>query len=153
MAPIHASVERLISVPADQVYALLADYQVGHPSILPPAFSHYRVLDGGTGAGTRIQFDLTLGGRTETATGVVTEPQPGRVLVETYNRNGMATTFTIDAVGQQSRLRIETEWVSSSGMRGVLERFLAPRVLQKIYGEEMTLIAQRLSAAPARATP
>jgi hypothetical protein len=153
MAVIHVSAERVIQAPASAVFALLADYRVGHPSILPPAFSHFSVLDGGTGAGTRIQFDLTLDGRTQTVTGMVTESEPGRVLVETYDRNEMATTFTIDPVAEQSRLRIETAWESSPGVRGVLERLLAPRLLQKIYDEEMTLIAQRLTAAAATGTP
>jgi hypothetical protein len=153
MAVIHVCAERVIQAPSAAVYALLADYRVGHPSVLPPAFSRFRVLDGGTGAGTRIQFDLTLGGRTQTVTGVVTEPEPGRVLVETYDRNEMATTFTIDPVGEQSRLRIETMWESSPGVRGVQERLLAPRLLQKIYDEEMTLIAQRLTSAAATGTP
>jgi uncharacterized protein YndB with AHSA1/START domain len=153
LAVIHVSAERVIQAPASAVFALLTDYRIGHPNILPPAFSHFRVLDGGTGAGTRIQFDLTLGARTQTATGVVTEPEPGHVLVETYDRNEMATTFTIDPVGEQSRLRIETAWKASPGVRRLLERLLAPRLLHKIYDEEMTLIARRLTAASAPGTP
>jgi hypothetical protein len=153
MAPIHADAERIIPAPAAEVYDLLADYRVGHPSILPPAFSQYRVLAGGTGAGTHIQFDLTLGGRSQTLRGVVTEPEPGRVLVETYERNNMATTFTVDPVGGQSRLRIETVWDASPGLRGVMERMLAPRMLQGLYGEEMALITRRLTGATATETP
>src|SRR3954447_12390222 len=135
MTLIHASAESIIPASAAQVYGLLADYRVGHPSILPAAFSRYMVLDGGSGAGTRIQFDLTLPGRKQTLRGLVREPLPGRVLVETYERNSMATTFTLDPAGEQSRLHIEASWESSLGIRGVLERLLAPRMLQKIYDE------------------
>jgi Polyketide cyclase / dehydrase and lipid transport len=153
LASMRVSEERVIPATADQVYALLADYHVGHPSILPPAFSHYRVLEGGTGAGTRIQFDLTLGGRTLEAKGLVTEPEPGRVLVETYEQNDMATTFTVDPIGLRSRLRIETVWESSPGPRGFVERLLAPRMLQGLFRQEMGLIARRLAGASGPAPP
>ena len=78
MATVRASAEQIIPAPAGEVYELLADYRVGHQSILPPAFSHYAVLEGGTGAGTRIRFRFRLGGRSLEAEGVVTEPEPGR---------------------------------------------------------------------------
>jgi hypothetical protein len=51
VAPIRVSAERLIPAPAPRVDALLADYRVGHPSILPPAFSDFTVLTGGRAPG------------------------------------------------------------------------------------------------------
>ena len=42
-----------IDAPAAKVYGILADYHVGHPSILPPAFRNLIVEEGGVGAGTR----------------------------------------------------------------------------------------------------
>ena len=140
MPRVHTSAERTIPAPADAVYALLADYHEGHPSILPPAFSNFAVLEGGTGAGTRIRFTLTLGGRAQEAEGLVAEPEPGRVLTETYMGNGSVTTFTVDPEGHGSRLRIETSWESRPGLAGFFERMIAPRALQRLYRDELDLI-------------
>lgn len=145
MATIRASAEQIIPAPADQVYGLLADYRVGHPSILPSAFSHYAVLEGGTGAGTRIRFRLRLGGRTQETEGLVTEPEPGRMLVETDNQIDPVTTFTVDPLGQQCRLLIESVWEASPGIRGVVERWLAPRLLRRLFREELSLIDHHFS--------
>ena len=140
MARIRVSAERTIPAPAEAVYALLADYRDGHPSILPPAFSDFAVLEGGSGAGTRIRFKLTLGSRTQETEGIVAEPEPGRVLTETYPRDNSVTTFTVDPEGDASRLRIETTWDSRPGFAGLVERFLAPRLLKPLYRDELDRI-------------
>jgi hypothetical protein len=142
MATIHVADERIIPAPAEALYALLADYHAGHPSILPPAFSDFTVLEGGVGAGTRIRFRLTLGGRTQEAEGIVAEPVPGRVLTETYTGNGAVTTFTVDPDGERSRLRIETASPASRGIAGLVERFMVPRLLRPLYRDELDLIEQ-----------
>jgi hypothetical protein len=94
MTLLHASAERTVSAPAAAVYDRLADYRVGHPSILPPSFSDLKVLQGGTGAGTEIRFAMTLGGRKQLVEASVDEPEPGRVLTETYPDRGAVTSFT-----------------------------------------------------------
>ena len=140
MSRVSASAERTIPAPAEAVYALLADYHEGHPGILPPAFSDFVVLEGGVGAGTRIRFRLTLAGRAQETEGLVAEPEPGRVLTETYAGNGSVTTFTVDPMEDASQLRIETSWESRSGIAGLFERAIAPMVLRTLYREELNLI-------------
>ena len=140
MARVRVSAERTIPAPVEAVYALLADYREGHPSILPHAFSDFAVLEGGRGAGTRIRFKLTLGGRTQETEGTVAEPEPGRVLTETYPRDHSVTTFTVDPEGNASRLRIETAWDSRPGIGGFIERLLAPRLLKPLYRDELDRI-------------
>jgi hypothetical protein len=140
MPLLHASAERTVSAPADAVYALLADYRDGHPRILPPAFSDLTVLRGGIGAGTEIRFGLMLAGRKQQVEASVDEPEPGRVLSETYPHKSAVTRFTVDPVGDQSRVRIETSWESSRGLAGLIERLIAPRLFRKLYAEELNLI-------------
>lgn len=142
MATVRVSAQRDVPAPAESVYALLADYHVGHPSILPPAFSNFSVIEGGVGAGTRIRFILTQGGRAQEVEGIVNEPDPGRVLTETYPHNGAVTTFTVDPLSVGSRLRIDTIWESRPGIAGFIERFIAPRLLRRLYREELDLIEQ-----------
>jgi uncharacterized protein YndB with AHSA1/START domain len=143
MATIRISAERIIDAPADTVYALLADYRHGHPLILPPSFSNFMVLEGGVGAGTRIHFTLTLAGRASQTAGRVTEPEPGRVLTEHYDETGSLTTFTADPLGDaKCRLRIDSNLGASSGLRGLVERLVVPRLLPKIYQQELSLVQQ-----------
>ena len=140
MTRVQVSAERTIPAPSAEVYALLADYREGHPRILPPAFSDLTVLEGGIGAGTRIRFTLTVGGRQQEIESRVDEPVPGRVLTETYPQKGAVTRFTVDPVGNQSRLRIETSWEPSRGITGLMDRLIAPRLFRKLYTEELDLI-------------
>ena len=153
MARLHASAGRTIPAPAAAVYDLLADYRNGHPRILPPAFSDFSVLHGGVGAGTIIRFTLKVGGRPQVVEARVDEPEPGRVLAETYPHKGAVTRFTVIPLGSQSRLQIETTWEPSSGIAGLLERLLAPRLFRKLYAQELDLVerwAIERASAPER---
>jgi len=140
MPRLHASAERTVPAQAAAVYALLADYRDGHPRILPPAFSDYTVLHGGTGAGTVIRFALELAGRRQVTEARVDEPEPGRVLSEAYPERGAVTRFTVDPVGDQSQIRIETSWESSRGLTGLIERLILPRLFRTLFTEELELI-------------
>jgi hypothetical protein len=153
MPRVHVSAERTIPAPAQTVYDLLADYREGHRSILPPAFSDFTVLEGGTGAGTHIQFTLTLGRRTQVTEGFVAEPEPGRMLTETYPPSNMVTTFTVDPEGDGSHLCIESAWDSRPGIAGFFERLIAPRLLKPLYREELDLIESWARQRGARGSP
>lgn len=143
MPTVHASASARIAAPAARAYAVLADYREGHPSILPrPPFGDLVVLDGGQGAGTRLRFEMTVGGRTRTSEAVVTEPEPGRVLVETIPDSGLVTTFTVDPDGDAAcRVRIETTY-RRAGVVGWIEARVAPRLLAPVYRDELRNLAR-----------
>ena len=135
--------ERTLDAPADVVYHCLANYQMHHrhgpEGFLPPAFTELQVLAGGVGAGTVIRFTTAVGGRAQTRTQQVSEPEPGRVLVE--SGNGEGSTFTIEPRGTQTHLRIETV-LQTRGIEGLLMRLFGARILAPLYADEM----QRLEA-------
>src|ERR1700744_2095251 len=101
MAKLEASGERTIHAPADQVYGYLADMHQ-HPRFLPPAFSDYRVEEGGVGAGTVTSFKVTAGGRTRDYLMRIAEPEPGRTLVESDANSSLVTTFHVEPQGGKS---------------------------------------------------
>lgn len=142
MSRVCFSMSRTIPATPGQVFHLLDDYEHGHWRVLPPAFSDYRVLEGGFGAGTRIAFSLSAGGRTSDTEGVVTVPEPGRVIVETYPQEQMVTTFTIDPDGDGSRLTIATSIPARTPLTARLEQSVLRRLLEPIYAAEFALIAQ-----------
>jgi hypothetical protein len=105
------SASRTIAALPERIYSILADYHAGHPSILPRQFSNLTVERGGVGAGTVIQFTMRLLGRRQRFRGFVSEPEPGRVLVETYETNGVVTSFIVDPTPAPgpSRVTITTD--------------------------------------------
>lgn len=137
-----------VPAPAPIVYGLIADYRAGHPSILPRKyFENLVVEEGGTGAGTKIHFTMLSYGKRQVMHARITEPEPGRVLVETYEQTGTETRFTVEPLGPSSaRVTFETQY-QTKGIRGWLEALIVPRYLRKVYAAELSLLGDRAVAA------
>lgn len=155
MSEFHFSAERVLNAPAEVVYHCLVDYREHHrhqpEGFLPPAFTRLEVLRGGYGAGTQIRFTAVVGGRASTRTQDVTEPEPGRVLVE--SGNGEGSTFTVEPRGDGAFVRIETV-LRAGGLTGVLLPLMGARLLRPIVAEELDRLeayAQAHAAAPVEA--
>ena|SRR6186997_3393030 len=142
MPLISVSVSATIRAPASLLYEIIADYRVGHPSILPPQyFGRLDVLAGGRGAGTRIRFEMKAFGRTNVVTAEVSEPAPGRQLKETLS-DGIVTTFLVEPVSPaDARVTISTTY-RKNGLRGWLEKVLAQRFLRRVYTAELAQLAR-----------
>ena len=144
MPDLRVTATARIDASASIVYDLIADYRHGHPSILPPQyFRNLVVEEGGRGAGTRIRFDMIAFGRVRTSHASVTEPEPGRVLVETDRDGRVVTTFTVEPEGASSaRVTFETIY-RARGLMGLLERVMVPGYLEKVYAAELAQLAER----------
>jgi len=147
MKQYRATASRTIEAPAELVYRILADYRRGHPSILPkPYFLSLEVERGGFGAGTVINFRMKLLGRIQSFRAAITEPEQGRVLVETsLGEGGEATTFIVEPVNENKRtdVTITTERTTvRDGAPGALERLLTTMLLQRIYKKELKELAR-----------
>ena len=131
---------RTLAAPAERVYDILADYKVGHPSILPArAFTGLKVERGGRGDGTVIQVGMKAFGKRTSFRATISEPEPGRVLVEReIEGNGVVTTFTVhpEHDGRSAAVTIETSW-TPRGPGAFVERWLAPPYLRGVYKEEL----------------
>ena len=133
-----------INAAPKRVSGIIADYQNGHPRIVPDTFSDLTVERGGAGDGTIIRFKMRVFGRTQSFRAAVTEPEPGRILVETdLDSNGAVTTFTVNpgAAPGTSDVTITTELPVRSGPLGALERFLTMRFSRPLYIKELALLA------------
>jgi len=136
MAKVEASAQRTIDAPADAVYSYLADMSQ-HPKFLPPAFSDFQVVEGGVGAGTVTTFSVTAGGRTRSYRMNVTEPAPGRTLVESDANSSLVTTFNVEPQGSKSLVSIHTSWNGAGGIGGFFEKTFAPGAMKKLYLDEL----------------
>jgi hypothetical protein len=136
----------LINASAKVVYDIIADYHNGHPNIVPKRyFSNIVVEKGGWGAGTTIRFKMHAFGRTQDFRAAITEPEPGRVLVEANDEEsgGAVTTFTVDPIneGKETRVTITTD-VRPTTRLVPLERAFTTWALRRVFAEELKLLAR-----------
>ena len=149
--PFVVSATARLQAPPHRVYETIANYHSGHPRILPKAFSNLTVERGGIGAGTTIRFDVRMLGTTTHFRAEVTEPEPGRVLVETnVAGSNSVSTFIVEpgATPGESVVTISTEFPPRPGIAAAIERFVSARVLPKLYREELRLL-EAAAAGPA----
>ena len=136
MTQITATESASIDVPAGLVLEIIRDFDGHHRHILPSAFSDFRVVEGGVGAGTVTSFTMTLGGRATPGRTVVSEPEPG-VVREDVVGTDMVTRFGVVPDGTGAHVTITTTWTPS----GPVERLLAPALLRRVYRAELRLLA------------
>ena len=145
MAQIHVQVSDTLNARPEDVYATIADYRNGHPYIIPKEnFSDLQVEQGGYGEGTVIRFKVRVLGVERAMYQRVTEPEPGRVLVEQDidSAQHIVTTFTVTPIenGQRSHVEISTTMTPDTGLQGVVERFMVPKLNAPIYRKELELL-------------
>jgi uncharacterized protein YndB with AHSA1/START domain len=140
----RVSRSRTIESPASRVYRVIADYRRHHPHIVPPEyFPTLEVTAGGLGAGTRTRVEMRVLGSTRTFEQVVTEPEPGRVILETDADGRSATTFTVDdgAKSGSTHVTITTELNARPGLAGYIERLVTTAMLGRVYDKELARLA------------
>ena len=140
-----------VAAPAAVVYRLIADYRVGHPSILPPEYFQDLVVEqGGVGAGTVIRFTMIAYGKKTQARATVEEPEPGRVLVEVDQTTGATTRFLVEPLAaSRTRVTFDTHY-PVKGLFGFLERLMVPGYLRKVYRAELAQLARRATEEAAK---
>jgi hypothetical protein len=142
MATFRISESRWVSAAPPAVHAVLADYHQGHKAILPQDFfGGLWVEEGGFGEGTRIRYTVRMLGRELVARARISEPEPGRTLVETDLDTGTVTTFRMIPEPPGTRVVIESvfRW---PGLQGWLAARLLPRLFRKVYRAELANLAR-----------
>ncbi|MDZ4766842.1 MAG: SRPBCC family protein [Chloroflexota bacterium] len=144
MSNMQIEVSADIDAPPAAVYAIISDYHVGHPAILPKAyFQDLQVITGGTGVGTTIRFTMNVMGMKRPGELSVTDAEPGRLLKEESPDGRIVTFFRFVALdgGARTRITFDTTMRSSGGLMGVVERLTTPGFLRRVYREELALLA------------
>jgi hypothetical protein len=93
---------------------------------------------------------MSVLGRKQTFRAEISEPEPGRVLVESYlDAKGAITTFTVDegTAPADSRVTISTELPVRGGFLGLIEGKLSGISLRPIYERELENLA-RVATGP-----
>jgi hypothetical protein len=140
LSQFNISASAIVQAAPQHVYGIIADYRNGHPHIIPPKyFRNLVVEEGGVGAGTKIRFEMVMFGKAQQAQSVITEPQPGRVLVESTTDGLAVTSFIVDPIdsGKAANVTISTEMKSMGFIGNALIKFL----FKRIYRDELALLA------------
>jgi len=147
MSSFRVRASREIAAAPEAVYAVLADYRNHHPHIVPKRyFRRLEVLEGGVGAGTRTRVEMRVMGATIIFEQAVTEPEPGRVLMETNTDGSAITTFTVAAVdGRSAHVTIATDLPLRPGLAGRIGRTLISLMLERIYRQELAQLEAYVS--------
>ena len=145
MRQIKVKAEAVLDARPEDVYATIADYRKGHPSILPKkSLYDLQVEEGGYGAGTIMSFKARVLGVEQSFRQRVSEPEPGKVLVEQDidTVQNVTTTFTVIPVeqGQKSHVEISTTMNASPGLKGFVERVVVSIFNPPLYRKEMKLL-------------
>lgn len=138
------SVSAFIQSAPKNVYDIIADYKNGHPKILPkPPFVSLVVEKGGFGAGSVLKVQMKVAGKLQTFKTIVTEPEPGRVLLET-NDTGYITIFTVEPRDndKNSYVTFTTEIPSNSKLSKKIEFFFSKMILPAVYKKELQMLAE-----------
>lgn len=152
MSLLTVDVSKEINARPQDVYAVIADYKVGHPAILPkPYFTELTVEEGGQGAGTVLRLRMNVYGQEFHYHQIVTEPEPGRVLVETDLDTGLYSKFIFEPLdgGQRTRVTISAQFKISAGLKGLMERLFTPMVVRGIFNQELDNLAAYVRRQPA----
>ena len=147
MRKLKVEQEGAVGASAQLVYRLIADDQ-HHQRFLPKGFSDFEVLEGGRDSAQT----AARGGRSREYTMRVAEPEPGRVITETDQSSSLVTSFTVAPSGDTCRVLISTTWNGTGGVGGFFERLFAPRVLRRMYADELTRL-DRYAREQAAAAP
>lgn len=134
----------LVTTPPQVVYSVVVDYYNAHPKILPkPPFVSLEVLKGGIGAGTEILVKMEMFRKVLSFRAVVTEPDPGRILVETTDQ-GYISTFKVEPreEGKHSYVTFTTELAENSGISKRIEFWLTSLLLRPVYKKELDKLAE-----------
>lgn len=148
MTIIRSEATRTVEATPEQVYAVFSDYEKAHPAILPkPYFDELVIEEGGQGAGTVLRLRMKALGVENNYHLTVSEPEPGRRLVEADADAGVETTFLVEPLddGRHSQVTIMIDTEASPGLMGLVERLIVPPYTRRILQKELQLLADYLA--------
>jgi len=145
MGQIKVKAAAVLDARPEDVYATIADYRQGHPNILPKeSLYDLQVEQGGYAAGTIIRFKARALGVEQSYYQLVSEPEPGKVLVEQDidSAQNVTTTFTVIPLeqGQKSHVEIFTKMNASPGPKGLVERVVIASIFPSMLRKELKLL-------------
>lgn len=145
MTRIRARAERIIDAAPSNVWAILTDFTVARPQMLPGNYEEYHAEVNDSSGVVTLVYRLRAGGRERAYHMRVEETTPGRVLTERDQASTYTTRWLIERVGpgEHTRVSLTSEWESrAKGVAGFFERCFAPLGIQRIHQETLVRLGR-----------
>ncbi|MEU4809940.1 SRPBCC family protein [Nocardia fluminea] len=144
MGQVSASSSIVVAADPQRTLAAIGDYETIRPRILSSHYRDYKVVEGGNGAGTVVEWTLqATEKRSRNVRATVTVADS--VLTERDANSTMVTTWTVTPEGTGSKVTVETTWKGAGGISGIFEGIFAPLGLKKIQAEVLGNLSRELA--------
>lgn len=145
MAEISVAALAMVDAEPEEVRGSISDYRDFRPKILTVRFSGYEVIEGGTGAGSRVRWTLNPGRWTKhwAQDWDITAEEVDGALVEHDAQSGAVMTWTVvPAPEGRSAVKLELRFKAPGGLGGLRARSRASK-LQYLYGQTLNELRDR----------
>ncbi|WP_194816851.1 SRPBCC family protein [Nocardia sp. XZ_19_385] len=143
MGQVSASSSIAVAADPQRVLDAIADYQTVRPRILSSHYRDYKVLEGGTGAGTVAEWTLqATESRVRNVQAVVSVSDS--MVTERDKNSSMVNTWTVTPDGTGSQVTLRTTWQGAGGVKGIFEGIFAPLGLKKIQAEVLANLKREI---------
>ncbi|MFF2553280.1 SRPBCC family protein [Nocardia sp. NPDC058058] len=144
MGQVSASSSIVVTADPQRTLEAIADYESVRPRINSAHYLDYKVVEGGKGAGTVV--DWTLKATEKRSRNVhATVSVSDSMVTERDSNSSMVTTWTVTPQGSGSLVTTRTSWKGAGGIGGIFEGIFAPLGLKKIQAEVLENLKRELS--------
>ncbi|WP_278260675.1 SRPBCC family protein [Nocardia sp. AG03] len=144
MGQVSASSSIVVAADPQRTIEAIGDYETVRPRILSSHYRDYKVIEGGKGAGTVVEWTLqATEKRSRNVRAEVTVSDS--ILTERDANSSMVNTWTVTPEGTGSRVTVRTTWQGAGGISGIFEGIFAPLGLKKIQAEVLGNLARELA--------
>ncbi|MFF2086607.1 SRPBCC family protein [Nocardia sp. NPDC058176] len=144
MGQVNASSSIVVAADPQRTLEAIGDYETIRPRILSSHYRDYKVVEGGKGAGTVVEWTLqATEKRSRNVRASVTVSDS--ILTERDANSSMVNTWTVTPEGAGSRVTVRTTWQGAGGVSGIFEGIFAPLGLKKIQAEVLGNLARELA--------
>ncbi|MFE6924063.1 SRPBCC family protein [Nocardia sp. NPDC057663] len=144
MGQVSASSSVVVAADPQRTLEAIGDYETIRPRILSSHYHDYKVVEGGKGAGTVVEWTLqATEKRSRNVRANVTVSDS--ILTERDANSSMVNTWTVTPDGAGSQVTLRTTWQGAGGVSGIFEGIFAPLGLKKIQAEVLANLARELA--------
>ncbi|MGX1808725.1 SRPBCC family protein [Nocardia sp. NPDC055321] len=144
MGQVSASSSIVVTADPKRTLDAIADYESVRPRILSSHYRDYKVVEGGKGAGTVVEWTLqATEKRQRNVRAAITVSDS--MVTERDSNSSMVTTWTVTPEGNGSLVTVRTSWKGAGGIGGIFEGIFAPLGLKKIQAEVLEKLKQELA--------
>ncbi|MFI5503211.1 SRPBCC family protein [Nocardia asteroides] len=144
MGQVSASSSIVVAADPQRTLEAIGDYETVRPRILSSHYRDYKVVEGGKGAGTVVEWTLqATEKRSRNVRAEITVSDS--ILTERDANSSMVNTWTVTPDGAGSQVTLRTTWTGAGGISGIFEGIFAPLGLKKIQAEVLGNLQRELA--------